>query len=35
MIHTARIYFDFENHRPPERMSFGFFFKPILERLRP
>ena len=35
MIHTARIYFDFETHRPPERMSFGFFFKPILERLRP
>ena len=35
MIHTGRIQFDFENHRPPERMSFGFFFKPILERLRP
>ena len=35
MILTARIQLDFQTARPPERTSFGFFFKPILERLRP
>jgi hypothetical protein len=35
MIYTARIAFDWEKRWPPERMSFGFFFKPILPRLRP
>jgi hypothetical protein len=35
VIHTGSIQFDWETHRPPERMSFGFFFKPILERLGP
>ena len=35
MVHSARIQFDFRAGRPPERLSFGYFFKPILERLRP
>lgn len=29
------MYFDFERHKPPQRLTFAFYFRPILPRLRP
>ncbi len=35
MIRSAKIQFAWDQYRPPQRLSVGFFFKPVLTRFRP